>query len=163
MESTPHSKLQVWALVIMRVAIGWHCLYEGLAKLINPGWSAAGFLSQSKWIFAPVFNWMADTPAVLNIVDQMNIWGLILIGLGLILGVFARVASGAGVLLLLLYYLSNPPLPGLFYSLPQEGSYLIINKIFVEMTALFVLTVIPTSHIIGLDRLIFWKKRSGQV
>ena len=160
MNSTPLSKLQTGALVVMRVAIGWHFLYEGLAKLINPDWTAAGFLSQSKWIFAPVFQWIADTPAVLSVVDQLNTWGLILIGLGLMLGTLERIAAGAGVLLLLLYYLSNPPLPGLFYTLPQEGNYLIINKTFVEMTALFVISVLPTSRVIGLDRLIFRSKKT---
>ncbi|MDZ7724906.1 MAG: DoxX family membrane protein [candidate division KSB1 bacterium] len=160
MNSTPLSKLQIGALVVMRVAIGWHFLYEGLAKLINPDWTAAGFLSQSKWIFAPLFQWIADTPSVLAVVDQLNTWGLILIGLGLMLGALERIAAVAGVLLLLLYYLSNPPLPGLFYTLPQEGNYLIINKTFVEMTALFVISMLPTSRVIGLDRLVFRSRKS---
>ena len=31
-------------LVLLRVAIGWHFLYEGVVKILNPGWTAAGFL-----------------------------------------------------------------------------------------------------------------------
>jgi uncharacterized membrane protein YphA (DoxX/SURF4 family) len=35
-------------LVILRVTIGWHFLYQGLWKLENPDFSSAGFLAQSK-------------------------------------------------------------------------------------------------------------------
>lgn len=154
MNTPNYSKLQMWALVIMRVAIGWHFLFEGIAKLLKPNWSAAGFLLQSKWIFAPIFKWMANDPTILSIVNVMNIWGLILIGLGLMVGLFVRWASIAGILLIALYYFCNPPFVGLYYSIPAEGNYLIVNKNFVEMTALFVLVVLPSSHIFGLDYLL---------
>lgn len=155
-----YSKWQLISLVILRVLIGWHFLYEGIAKLMKPGWSAAGFLLQSKWLFAPLFKWMAENPTILSIVDQMNIYGLILIGLGLILGIFTRTAGVAGMGLILLYYVCNPPLIGLYYSLPSEGNYLIINKNIVEMAALFILLFFPTGRIIGLDHLIYkWRKK----
>jgi len=149
-----YSKWQLTALIILRVLIGWHFLYEGIAKLIKPGWSAAGFLLQSKWIFSGLFNWMAGNPTVLSIVNFLNIWGLILVGLGLILGCFSRIASIAGMGLIILYYLCNPPLVGLYYSIPAEGSYLIVNKNIVEMAALFVLLLFPTGKILGLDHII---------
>lgn len=148
------NQLQIAALVIMRVLIGWHFLYEGLVKLIKGNWSAAGFLTQSKWIFSPVFQWMASNPKVLDVVNFLNIWGLILIGIGLILGAFTRYASIAGMGLVFLYYLCNPPLPGLFYAIPSEGNYLIVNKNLVEIAALFVLAVIPTGQFAGVDHLI---------
>jgi hypothetical protein len=34
-------------LTILRVAIGWHFLYEGLTKLFNPAWTAAGYLESA--------------------------------------------------------------------------------------------------------------------
>ena len=64
-----------------------------------------------------------------------------MIGLGLILGCFTRVASAAGMLVILLFYLCNPLLVGYFYSIPMEGSYLVVNKNLVEMAALFVVLV----------------------
>ncbi|MCK5704991.1 MAG: hypothetical protein KAI29_27755, partial [Cyclobacteriaceae bacterium] len=39
----------------------------------------------------------------------LNIWGLIFIGLGLFIGLFTRLASISGVLMLLMYYIANPP------------------------------------------------------
>ncbi len=149
-----NNKLQMTALTILRVLVGWHFLYEGIAKLMKDGWSAAGFLGQAKGAFAPIFHWIADTPAVLDIVNQMNIWGLIAIGLGLIMGAFTSIASIAGMMLILLYYVCNPPFTGLFYSLPSEGNYLIVNKNLVEFGALFVLAVTSSGKFLGLDLII---------
>ena len=60
MENNKFNNLQMYALVMMRVLIGWHFLYEGVAKLMKGNWSSAGFLLQSKWIFAGIFKWMAS-------------------------------------------------------------------------------------------------------
>ena len=38
----PYTNFQTTALVVLRVLIGWHFLYEGLAKLGNPYWTSAG-------------------------------------------------------------------------------------------------------------------------
>ncbi len=146
---------QVSMLVILRILIGWHFLYEGFVKILNPYWTSAGFLIESKWIFAPVFHAIVANQAVLRMVDLMNMWGLLAIGLGLITGTLTRVASVSGMFLLLLYYVSNPPLIGMNYTAPSEGSYLIINKNMIELFALGVLTVFPTGTIIGIDRLIY--------
>ena len=50
MEERKFNNLQMTALVVLRVMIGWHFLYEGVAKLMKGNWSAAGFLLQSKSI-----------------------------------------------------------------------------------------------------------------
>ena len=94
------SNLQMGFLVILRLAIGWHFLYEGMAKLFTPDWSSAPYLEASRWIFADIFHWFAADPTVLKIVDILNVWGLIFIGLGLILGCFTRIASVSGIVLL---------------------------------------------------------------
>jgi thiosulfate dehydrogenase (quinone) large subunit len=155
MEERKFSNLQMTALTVLRVMVGWHFLYEGVAKLMKGNWSAAGFLLQSKWIFAGIFKWMANTPEVLKAVNVMNIWGLIAIGFGLVLGCFTTAASLAGIALILLYYVCNPPFVGLFYSIPMEGHYMIVNKNVVEMAALFVIAVTATGKWAGLDRIIF--------
>ena len=154
-ETKTYSNSQLTSLVILRVAIGWNFFYEGLVKLTDPDWSAAGYLMDSKWIFSGVFQAMAANHSVLSVVDFLNIWGLILIGLGLILGVFTRIAAISGIVLLAFYYLSHPPFTGLRYALPSEGNYLIINKTFIQLIALWALCLFPTGRIIGIDRLIF--------
>ena len=150
-------KLSWWAMasiVLLRVLIGWHFLYEGVAKLSKPAWSAAGYLLQSKGALAGVFKWMAGNPNVLEWVNPLNMWGLTLIGLGLILGCFTRLSAAAGLLIVLLFYLANPPWVGYFYSIPMEGSYLIVNKNLVEIAALAVIFFTGSGRVAGLDRII---------
>ena len=67
-------------------------------------------------------------------------------------GAFTRITTLAGMVLLALYYFSNPPFYGYTYSMPSEGSYIIVNKNLIEFFALWVLYLFPTGHIIGLDR-----------
>ncbi len=148
-----HAQLS-W-LVILRVAIGWHFLYEGLVKLMNPNWSSVGFLLDSRGLLESFFHSLTSNPSTVNIIDQLNIWGLILIGMGLILGFLARPACIFGIVLLATYYLSHPPFVGLRYAVPSEGSYLIVNKNLIELIALAVLFVFPSSKYIGIDRFIF--------
>jgi thiosulfate dehydrogenase [quinone] large subunit len=148
------SPLQMTTIVVLRVLIGWHFLYEGVAKLTKPNWSAAGFLLQSRGVFSGLFRWMASDPNVLAVVNPLNMWGLVLIGLGLVLGCFTRTAAAAGILLILLYYVCNPPFVGYFYSIPTEGSYLIVNKNLVELGALAVVLVTSSGQAAGIDRII---------
>jgi thiosulfate dehydrogenase (quinone) large subunit len=152
-------KTQLFWLVVLRVVIGWHFLYEGLVKLVNPNWSSLGYLLDSEGPLQDVFFRMASAPSLLQVVDYLNIWGLILIGFCLITGLFERIALTGGIVLLAFYYLSHPPLIGLSYGLPSEGSYLIVNKTFIELIALVVLLVFPTARRIGLDRIVFYRKK----
>jgi thiosulfate dehydrogenase [quinone] large subunit len=89
-------------------------------------------------------------------------WGLILVGLGLILGVFTRVSAIGGMVLLGFYYLSHPPFLNLEYVLPSEGSYLIVNKTLIEMISLWVLWLFPTGRIMGVDRIIFGSREQNK-
>jgi len=137
----------------LRLVIGWHLLYEGISKLLNPEWSSFGFLSESKWVLSGFANWIISNPSVLNVVDFLNTWGLIAIGAALLLGIFSRFAAVAGTILLLIYYLNNPPLVGMEYTLPTEGSNLIVNKTLIEAVALFLLAVFPAHRIFGAEAL----------
>ncbi len=74
------------------------------------------------------------------------------IGAALLVGFGVRLATAAGIALLALYYLAHPPLIGAESAVPQEGSYLLVNKVLVEIGALAVLLAFPTSHIVGLAR-----------
>ena len=149
-----YSKPQTWCLVLLQLAIGWHLLYEGAAKLNNPDWSAEGYLLDSAGWFSGMFHAMAENASVLGLVNIVNSWGLAIVGLALILGLFTRVALVAGMVFLALYFLSHPPLIDVEYALPSEGNYLWVDKTLIELVAMSVLLVFPVSHIIGLDRLI---------
>lgn len=142
---------RLWAMAALRMLIGWHLLYEGVAKLSNPYWTSAGFLADSSGPLAGFYVWLASDPGRLTVVDGLNQWGLVLIGTAMILGVFSRFATLMGALLLALYYLGSPPWPGVEITAPMEGSYLIVNKTLIEFAALIVLWLFPTGHQIGFD------------
>jgi thiosulfate dehydrogenase [quinone] large subunit len=135
---------QTFSLVILRIAIGWHFLYEGASKLITPGWSSRSYLMDSQGFLSGFFNRIAGNEMVLKAADIMNEWGLTLIGLALVLGLFDRIAALAGIFLLLLYYLSHPAWIGFEYLFPSEGNYFIVNKNIMEIFALLVLYYFPT-------------------
>jgi thiosulfate dehydrogenase [quinone] large subunit len=156
-----HGGFQLAALVTLRMLVGWHFLYEGVAKLTNPYWTSAGYLQESQGWFAERFQDLANDPGRLALVDHLNEWGLLLIGLALLVGVLVRTAGTAGIVLLFLYYVALPPFPGMEYSMPAEGSYLIVNKVLIELGALLVIVGFPTSHRVGLDRLIV-KRRAAR-
>jgi thiosulfate dehydrogenase [quinone] large subunit len=142
---------QLTALVLLRMLIGWHILYEGISKLLMPNWTSALFLRDSQWILSGFSDWIVSNDGVLSMVDFLNTWGLIAIGAGLILGLFTRLAAYAGMGLLIMYYLNNIPMIGLEYSMPAEGNYLIVSKTLIEAAALLVLAIFPTGSAFGLD------------
>lgn len=148
---------KLW-LLFLRLGIGIHFLHEGLAKLINPNWSSVGYLLDSEGFLKTMFFNMASNPDLVKVMDFLNIWGLTLIGLGLILGAFTRVSIISGMTMLALYYLSHPPFIGLKFAVPSEGSYLIVNKTLVEFIAMGVLYFFPTWKEWGMDRWIFSSK-----
>ena len=148
-----NNSIEIVAIVVLRFFIGWHILYEGISKLVQPNWSSKGFLSESKWVLSGISEWIIHNLVVLNVVDFLNTWGLMAIGAGLILGLFTRLASISGAALLLVYYMTSPPLIGLVYSIPMEGNNLVISKTLIEASALFVLAASPYCSAVGLDLL----------
>jgi thiosulfate dehydrogenase [quinone] large subunit len=158
-----YSRVQLTALVALRFAIGWHFFYEGVSKLVNPYWTAAGYLESSQGFMSELFMDLASNPGTLAFIDQLNMWGLVLVGLGLMLGGLTRTATVFGIIMLLLYYLATPPWPGLVYTIPAEGAYLIINKTLIELCALLVTLLFSTGHVVGLDRLVRLARARGSV
>jgi len=133
-------------------------LYEGLVKLLNSGWTAYPYLMDSQGFLSGFFQSMAENEGFLAVSNYVNVYGLILVGLGLILGCLSRYASIGGIIFLALYFLSHPSYIGAESMMPTEGSYLWVDKNLIEIGALLVLIYFPTSHIIGLDRYIFKRK-----
>ena len=152
------SGIRLYALFALRLAVGWHFLYEGVTKLLIPNWTSADYLQASSWWFAPFFHWIAETPAVLMAVDWINLIGLTFVGLALIFGLFERIGAAVGMSLLFLYWLSNPPFVSNDFNVINEGHYLVINKNIVELIALFVLLLFPTGKQLGIP-VLFKKNR----
>ena len=148
-----------WIVTILRMAIGWHFLYEGAIKLFAEKWSAESFLTSTYGFFSGFYHWLAASPVRLNIVDFLNIWGLIFIGLALFFGLYSRWASLCGALLLTLYYFAYPPFG--ISLLGGDGSVYIINQLFIE-GAMLVFLFVHKEKGYGLDDLIqLWKMKKS--
>ncbi len=91
----------------------------------------------------------------LDLVNLTTMWGLVLVGLGLMLGLLTPLAALGGAGYLLMFYLSMPPWPGLPTAPAAEGHYLYINKNMVELIACLVLASTPNGLWLGLDALLF--------
>lgn len=152
--SRNYTNVQAFLLVTLRILVGWYFLYEGVVKIANPDWSAYGYLMDSKGLFSGIYHSMAINAKLLSILNWLNMWGLTLIGLGLILGFLTQLALIFGILIMLVYFLSHPALASVTYMLPMEGSYLWVNKTLLELVAMAVLFVFPNGHIVGIDRLV---------
>jgi uncharacterized membrane protein YphA (DoxX/SURF4 family) len=142
-----------WVFTLTRVFIGWHFLYEGLIKVFG-NWSAESYLLNTRGFLSGFYHALAQNPSLLDIVNGLNAWGLLLIGLALFLGVFTRLAGISGILLLMLYFLAYIPLGYYNRQLLAEGNYLLINKSLIEAMALLVLVLLPRNRMYGLGQLL---------
>ena len=148
------NKSTVWLFTILRIAIGWHFLFEGISKLFNPNWSSASYLMESKWLFSGFFHWLISNNTSLQVVDFLNIWGLILIGLCLFVGLFTRISAISGALLLLLYYIANPPF--VYSSIPTTNHFYFINYNLIEGVVLIALATFREDSFFGIQRFLIY-------
>jgi len=163
------SRIQQSALVVLRTLVGWHFVYEGLVKLWWPAWtragaplarfSSAGYLRSSTGPLADAFRALADA-SWLPWLDLLVAWGLLLVGLGLLLGLFTQVAGAGALVLLALFYVSWLPTRGVAEP-GTEGNYLLVNKNLVEAAAVAVVLAFRTGRIAGLD-LLLARPRAGR-
>lgn len=151
--SVQYSKIQITVLTVLRLILGYHFLYEGIDKVFNPDWTSGGFLIQANWLFQDLFHTIANTPSVLAVIDVFNIYGQILIGLSLILGLYSKIGAYSGALLLLLYYIALPP-----FMINQ----IFIDKNMIELFAFLIIALFNTSDIIGIDRILKMKRGTNE-
>ena len=90
------SRSPMIAITVLRVVVGWHFLYEGIAKLASPTWSAAGYMKVSRGPFADLFRWIASQPHLLDNANLITMYGLTVVGVLLMLGLFTRLAALGG-------------------------------------------------------------------
>jgi len=139
------------SVVLMRILIGWHFLFEGIIKLYNPEWTSFGYLASAQGPLKSIFVSMAN-PSIIGAIDVLNMSALIVVGLTLILGIYEKLGAFIGMGLLAMYYFAHPPFPGL-PEINVEGNYWFVNKNLIELAALLVIFQLPTGQLFGLKRL----------
>src|SRR3972149_4145584 len=134
------TKFEKVSLFLLRISTGWLMFYAGITKVIDPSWSAAGYLSGAK-TFTGFFNFLTS-PAILPITNFVNEWGLTLLGISLILGIAVRLAGKLGALLMILYWL---PL-GILY---PDAHSLIVDDHIIYAAVLLVLSSMRAGRVCG--------------
>lgn len=134
-------KRQHLSLFLLRVSMGCMFLYAGVTKIMDSTWSAAGYLQGAK-LFPEFFNYLLQ-PGILPAVNLLNEWGLTLIGISLILGVFVRISALLGALLMVLYYLP------LGFPMPNPHAY-IVDEHVIYFLVFFVLYAFNAGKVWGL-------------
>jgi len=132
------TQFQQISLLLLRVSLGWYFFWAGITKVLDPSWSAAGFLNHAS-MFPGFYAWFAR-PEILPLVNFLNAWGLTLIGVALILGLFVRLSAVFGVLLMMLYYFANT----------SEFSFIVDDHVTISF-ALFVLASFRAGRVWGLE------------
>lgn len=133
------------AILLLRLALGWLFLYAGLTKVVDPSWTAKGFLEHAG-TFAGFYGWLAS-PGIITIVDALNQWGLTIIGAVLIIGILVRLSSYLGALMMLLYYFAH-------LTFPYVGAHsFIVDEHIVYIAAFLVLASMSSNHIWSLSGL----------
>lgn len=135
--------LQKLSLFVLRVSLGWMFLYAGITKVLNPHWTAAGYIGSAKTF--PEFYQLLLNPSMLPIVNFMNEWGLTFLGISLILGIGVRLSSILGAVLMLLYYFA-----ALDFPYPNPHSY-IVDEHIVYIAVLLFFASLRAGRIWGLE------------
>lgn len=137
------TKFEKISLLLLRVSTGWLMFYAGITKVLNPDWSAAGYLQGAK-TFAGFYQWLLQ-PNILPVINFINEWGLTLLGVSLILGIFVRLSSVLGAALMMLYYF-----PVLTFPYISQHSF-IIDEHIIYALVLLLFAAIGAGRYYGLD------------
>lgn len=124
------------SLFVLRTSVGWFMFYAGITKILNPEWSAGGYMKAAK-TFAGFYQWLAS-PGLLPIMNFVNEWGLTLLGISLILGIGVRISSISGALLMLLYYfpvLDFPYIKPYSFLIDEHIIYALVLLLFASLRA----------------------------
>lgn len=132
-------------------------------QIVNMKQSLAGVLDEyQKEGFAPPepkepATWVVPYLAQMNGIERLDWltrWGLVVMGAGLLLGLFTRLNCLAAAGFLALTYLAMPAFASLPVPPNTEGNYFLVNKNVVELVALLTLATTASGQWFGVDRLL---------
>jgi len=133
---------QKCSLFLLRITAGWMFFYAGITKVLDPQWSAVFYLKGAK-LFPSFYAWLLQ-PDILPMINMVNKWGLTLLGVSLVFGIFVRFSSVLGAILMLLYYFP------LGFPYPNAHAYIVDEHIIYAAVLLF-LAAIKAGRVWGLE------------
>ncbi len=98
--------------------------------------------------------------------DPLVGWGVFIIGVCLLLGLFTRLSCLAGAGFLMFLVVAIPAIPWYPENLKAEGHYFIVSKNLITAVALLMLATTPSGRWCGLDGLLQflnpWRYRAAK-
>jgi thiosulfate dehydrogenase [quinone] large subunit len=147
-----------YALVAMRLTMGWILLQGGLTKVVtyldadpSNDWTAAGFLANAIPAgnpFEGAFAAMAGNP----LVDALVMAGLTLTGIGVVLGAALRWNAFWGAVMMLLFWAASLQ-GGLAAGLPVAHGF-VVDSHLVYAALLFGLGAAGAGRVFGVDAVV---------
>ena len=137
-----------YSLLLLRIGMGWVLFQGGIVKVLDPSWSAAGFLTYAIPEGNPLVGFwasMAGNPMI----DALNAWGLTLTGLGLMLGALVRWNAFWAAVMMLFYWAASLT-GGVGQFLPLEHGWVVDDHLLYAFL-LFGLGAFGAGRIVGVD------------
>jgi len=142
--------------LLLRLTMGWIFLWSGVDKLVTD-FSAAGFLVNATQ--GPLGGWFQDlgrNQTALDVINPLVIWGQILIGTTLMLGLFTRAGLFWAAVMMMMFYLAVFP--------PANNPFMDEHLVYIVIFGL--LGALGAGRILGVDAWIEripWVKRNRVV
>jgi len=138
-----------YSILGLRILIAWVFIQGGLDKILNPEWTSTGFLENISEAnpFYSLFQFFLQHP---EIVDPLVMYGQLLIGLALLVGLAFRFAAAMGGLQMIFFWLASFE-AGFTAGLPVEHGF-IVTETLVYTVLLFGLGAWGAGRLLGLDR-----------
>lgn len=125
-------------------------------KLVDPVKALEAELKlEAEKLLSPAQLAKGPVPAPMTKMRSINLqtmYGLAIVGVLLMAGLFTRLAALGGFGLLMMFYLAIPPWPGTPPEVGIEHNF-IVNKVLVEAIACLALVTLPTGRWFGVDAL----------
>lgn len=137
---------QKLSFTLLRIALGWIFFYAGITSILNPKWTALAYLKGAQTL-SFLYQWLA-LPQNITWVNLLNKFGLTLIGISMILGLFTRIGSIFGMLLMVLFYL-----PILKFPLVGTHSFLVDEHV-IYFLIFFLMFAYDGGKVWGLDSIL---------
>ena len=143
-DATPSNASDRSFIFVFRMLMAWTFLYAASHQVLNPKFSAAGFLKQTK-TFHDVYA-VFTSPSIDPFLTFLVSYGHLLIGLSLLVGFMTRVSSLCGVALLMMYWTAHMDWPYI-----ENANNFIVDYHIVYSTVLVYLFAKRAGHVWGLD------------
>lgn len=136
-----------YSILGLRFLLAWIFIQAGLTKILG-NFTAAGFL-QGVPEANPFYALFQFFTAYVGIIDPLVMYGQLLIGIALLLGLAFRFTAAMGGLMMTLFWLASFE-AGFMAGLPVEHGYL-VTETLVYAVLLFGLGALGAGRLLGLD------------